>query len=363
MAEPKTTNLRGAAGRQARQRAQKEQEGDIETLVAELETRVDRLRASYDQYFVGIEKVPPHVQIKDVERRFQELRKIQIRNTALRFKFQTVLQRHNTYQTYWQRIVRQIEEGTYKRDLRRAAERFGPTKRSGGREIEIDVEFDDLMSEDADLDKLLGDARQSSDDHDTLPPAAPNMPAAQALKIPPRNDAHRLLSLDDPGDEFAFASPKQLAPIAAAPLPPRGKGLVPPLAPPAATKPPPVSPAAQAPAVPKRKSSPPPAKEAALAARMQRNSSRPPANAPLKPPPRKPDADLSDARLRQLYSQYIEAKRARQESTAALTYDSLAKTLLDSSAKLKEKHGGKKVDFEVAVKDGKTILRPVVKEK
>src|SRR6476646_8814370 len=98
---------------------------------------------------MGIEKLPPHVQIKDVERRMQDLRKIQIRNTALRFKFQTTLQKYNTYQSYWQRIVRQIEEGTYKRDIRRANERFGTGKRPGrAAEIEIDVELGELMSED-----------------------------------------------------------------------------------------------------------------------------------------------------------------------------------------------------------------------
>jgi hypothetical protein len=67
------------------------------------------------------------------------------------------------------------------------------------------------------------------------------------------------------------------------------------------------------------------------------------------------------ARVRQLYKQYVEAKRSRQESTAAITFDGLARSLRDSSEKLKQKHGDKQVDFEVAVKDGKTILRPVVK--
>jgi hypothetical protein len=52
---------------------------------------------------------------KDVERRIYSLRKEQIRNTALRFRFQMILQRYNTYQTHWQRICREIENGTYKR--------------------------------------------------------------------------------------------------------------------------------------------------------------------------------------------------------------------------------------------------------
>jgi hypothetical protein len=70
--------------------------------------------------------------------------------------------------------------------------------------------------------------------------------------------------------------------------------------------------------------------------------------------------ELADERVRQLYSQYVESKRKQNESTAGVTYDGLAKSLRESSARLREKHG-KSVDFEVAVKDGKTILKPVVK--
>lgn len=65
--------------------------------------------------------------------------------------------------------------------------------------------------------------------------------------------------------------------------------------------------------------------------------------------------------MRQIYSELVETKRRQKESTAAVTYEAMVKTLRESSAKLKEKHAGRSVDFEVTVKDGKTILRPVVK--
>src|ERR1700759_5563133 len=90
------------------------EQAEIEMRVGGPEPRVARLRALYDQYFMGIEKLEPTVPKKDVERRFQQLRKEQIRNTALRFKFQTIMQRYNTYQTYWMRICRQTREGTYR---------------------------------------------------------------------------------------------------------------------------------------------------------------------------------------------------------------------------------------------------------
>jgi hypothetical protein len=96
-----------------------------------------------------------------------------------------------------------------------------------------------------------------------------------------------------------------------------------------------------------------------------RHSSPPPppagqARPPPAPAPRATSEDLSEARVRQIYAQYIEAKRRGNESTAAITYEAVAKSLRESSAKLRQRHG-KAVDFEVATKDGKAILKPVIK--
>src|SRR6478672_10336332 len=74
---------------------------------------------------MGIERLEPMTLRKEVDRRLWALRREQIRNTGMRFKLETTIQRYNTYQQYWQRIVREIENGTYQRDLGRAAARFG----------------------------------------------------------------------------------------------------------------------------------------------------------------------------------------------------------------------------------------------
>src|SRR5262245_46572107 len=93
----------------------------------ELETRLERLRALYEQYFLGIEKLEPAIPRKDVDRRIYVLRREKIRNTGKRFKLQTLISRYNTFQQYWQRICREIENGTYKRHLLRAEKNIGPT--------------------------------------------------------------------------------------------------------------------------------------------------------------------------------------------------------------------------------------------
>ncbi len=64
--------------------------------------------------------------------------------------------------------------------------------------------------------------------------------------------------------------------------------------------------------------------------------------------------------MRQIYAEYLDVKRRQNESTAAISYQSVAKSLRESGDRLRQKHG-KPVDFEVTVKDGKTILRPVLK--
>ncbi|MDI3290891.1 hypothetical protein QHF83_46690, partial [Polyangium sp. 15x6] len=98
---------------------------EVDRALEDLDSRIERLRALYEQYFLGIEKLEPLVPRKELERRIMLLRREQIRNTALRFKFQTLIQRYNTFQQYWSRVAREIENGTYQRDVLRAAARFG----------------------------------------------------------------------------------------------------------------------------------------------------------------------------------------------------------------------------------------------
>ena len=332
------------------------EQAEIEENVKELETRLDRLRSLYEQYFMGIEKIEPNVPRKDVERRFQTLRREQIRNTALRFRFHMVLQRYNTYQAYWMRICRQIEEGTYKRDLRAkvqgVANGAGAPKRRRRRGA---PEADEAPEVDA-----IEDGGEIDVSFSVPPPAAMPAPPPLAISIPraPPLPSAAAPAARPPVPALLQEKMRLLAaqiaakkPVAGAPPPVPQR---PPLAAPPVAPPPPVIKAQSAtaslratpPSVP-----PPPAARAAPR----------PAPPPPLPKPERAPGELSDERVRQLYTQFVDTKRKQQESTAAVTFDGLAKTLRESTAKLKEKHSGKSVDFEVTVKDGKTILRPIVK--
>jgi hypothetical protein len=104
---------------------------EIDKELEDLDTRIDQLRALYEQYFMGIERIEPQKPRQDIERKLKVLRKEQIRNTAQRFKFNVLVQRMNTMAQYWGRVVREMENGTFKRDVIRAAARFGETALTG----------------------------------------------------------------------------------------------------------------------------------------------------------------------------------------------------------------------------------------
>lgn len=92
----------------------------FEAILADAELRVRRLRHLYDMWFQGIERREPQDRRREFEQMVSTMRREPPRNTALRFRFDQLVMRYHTYTTYWQRVARQIEEGTYKRDLMRA---------------------------------------------------------------------------------------------------------------------------------------------------------------------------------------------------------------------------------------------------
>ncbi|WP_437761916.1 MXAN_5187 C-terminal domain-containing protein [Sorangium sp. So ce281] len=489
--------------------------GEVERELEELETRIERLRALYEQYFMGIERLEPLIPRKDVERRIWVMRREQIRNTGLRFKFQMLIQRYNTFQQYWGRISREIENGTYRRDVIRAAKRVGakealtivgrkraeryaelaeeqetarePVHRaddSGDQdEIDVDDEAVTLAPPPLPAASLLGKrslaalaaeqpapraavapltapeassaAPASSPVRPALaPPAMPQ--AAAAVKPAPLGGLPRGLGLTRPQQKPAESKPAEAKPAEASPAgarpparpaadkaqpaagansrqrlaelaaemraqrtkagdaakaaagPPDALTDVAPEPPPAPKRPPPPGPVKPSPGAPaeapataageakgtgarrqervhserppsarRRRSTAPPAAEAGAASGARhtapRTPSRPPeaARAGLDaavrarpaPPQRSAarDDELPEQRLRQIYAKYVETKRAARESTAGVTYERLAESLRAQAAKLRATNPAKSVDYDVVVKDGKTLLKPILK--
>ena len=339
---------------------------EISQLIGELEERVERLRALYDQYFMGIERLEPMILRKDVDRRLWALRREQIRNTGLRFKLETTIQRYNTYQQYWQRIVREIENGTYQRDLGRAAQRFGENA------VTAFAKRRQKMFEKGKAKRAERDAQRT---RSSMPPPASDEaePPSESYDVDFEDSG---TSAEQPPLALDLGSSSEsslkVAPVS---LPgPSGPAIARPPAPPA-----PALPGAKAPlralsppgpdrpAVKVTPASPGTMREVPGPGSPLPKPAPPPARPPLPsqsearaPAPSAPDEALSATRLRQIYGQYVDAKRKANESTAALTFEKVAANLREAATQLRAKHKGA-IDFEVVLKNGKPILKPVVK--
>ncbi len=275
---------------------------EFEIRLSDAEVQLSRIKHLYEQWFQGIERIEPQIPRKQFDRALHELRKIKPRNTALRFRFQTLIQRYTTLQTYWRRIGRQIEEGTYRRDLLRARRRRealrAEREREHGRGSTSPVELD--PNEDVNVERLIEDASDRLDEllQDTTPPAK------DKGTPPPKRTA-----AESPATA-TFGKPKPRPPT-----PKRDKS---------------------SPAIASNRRAPPP-----IAARSK---------------------GPGEARMRQIYESYVDAKRRNNERTDKIDYETVAKSLRKMVPKLDRKHKGKRIDFKVVVKDGKVGLKPVVKK-
>jgi hypothetical protein len=70
---------------------------------------------------------------------------------------------------------------------------------------------------------------------------------------------------------------------------------------------------------------------------------------------------VSDDQIQGIYMRYLDARRQNQERTDNVKLETVAKTVRDMLPKLAQKHAGKRIDFEVVVKDGRVALKPVAK--
>lgn len=305
---------------------------EFEELISDLSARLDHLKAMYEQWFQGFERLPP-VKLRDkLERDLKAARRRQPLNTALKFKFQTLWQRWNTLSTHWARVTRQIEEGTYYRDVQRMKRRRKrrdqrQQKAAAAMEIDVDLENFDLEAEiGAAMDALQMPGpeplpEEKTEPNITLPgamsaspPAPPPAALKQARKLSRHEDA--ISSMPPPVPKAAAKRVSKGAMAAAASLPPP----VPKSAKPAAPKP----------AVPK--------------------------------PAKKKRSGPSDAEMRAIYDEYVKARRKNKERVDNLQYEKLAKQIRQTVPKLQEKHKGKKIGFEVVVRNGRVGLKPVTKE-
>lgn len=320
---------------------------------AALEVELAELRAAYEQYFSGIERIAPLKRHEALKRRFRKLRGSFIRQTATKFRINSLYSKYLTYERQWEKILQQREDGTYRPDLERARRRAqrlqgAAEKREGRKEgpgrqtLELDI-TEDVSLDDFDFSEFDAPAAPSKappppeDEFDALlssltesPSPAPAPPTSTA----PASSGSRPISPTPAARPVSGA-----APAAPRPIPTR-----------AGTTSPPRPPTGGVPAVggvPRPGGAPKaPASGAASAAPRPVSTSA---------------SGVSDAKLRAVYDAYVNAKRRCNEDVSALSFERVASELRQEVGAVTRRSGAKSVEFKVVIKDGRAELRTLPK--
>lgn len=356
---------------------------EYEELMADAEAKLERLRGTYEQYFQGLERIEPNIQKKKVERLFFQLVQEKPRGSTLRFRANQLIQKWSTYQMYWRRVCRQIEEGTFRRHVERAKKhkeriekerkgrgslRTGSAPKEGPRAMELDMDLNieldmnefaaELTRDPEPLPASAGDdlpfvterpaARPEHEEEATAARAAAVAAITSSAKTPYKPPAPKLPP--GLGAKPAVPAPKlAAAPPAAAASP----------APPAPVRPPP--PGVTSLAAPPKKPAPPPPPSPGVMSRKP-PAPPPPARAAASPAPKAaPAAALGDADVRRVYERYVEARKNNNERVDNVKFEKVKDQIAKMLPDLEKKHQGKKIDFDVVVKDGKVGIKPVAK--
>jgi hypothetical protein len=70
---------------------------------------------------------------------------------------------------------------------------------------------------------------------------------------------------------------------------------------------------------------------------------------------------FSSQDVERVYNQFVAARGRNAERTDNVKRETIEKTIRTMLPQLEQKHAGKKIDFEVVVKDGKVALKPTAK--
>lgn len=97
-----------------------------------IENDLKEMKHEYELFFTGETRIPPEKLRKKVQKEFNTLTNEHITNTHLRFRMQSLLARFNSYQRLWDRIMFQIDQGTYKPNQFKADLRVGTFDKESG---------------------------------------------------------------------------------------------------------------------------------------------------------------------------------------------------------------------------------------
>jgi len=100
------------------------QQEQLSAELDKLDEDMTNLQVLYEKYFLGIDRMPPDEPRRKLSKRLRELRTTPVRNTGVKFRINTLFAKLISFERLWDRTLREIEEGTYKRDVFKAKYRM-----------------------------------------------------------------------------------------------------------------------------------------------------------------------------------------------------------------------------------------------
>lgn len=93
---------------------------DLRQELDRLEERIADLKVQYEQYFTGIVALPPDKLHAEVKRTIRQLTAAPFRSSEVNYRLRTIKGRYLSFDEYFQRVMKQREEGVYHRDVFKA---------------------------------------------------------------------------------------------------------------------------------------------------------------------------------------------------------------------------------------------------
>lgn len=85
-----------------------------------LEEQLSELKTQFELYFTGIAPLPPDKLHDTVRRHIRLLNSAPFKNSEMGFRLKSLKNRYQSFHTYFQRVMREKEAGTYVKDLFKA---------------------------------------------------------------------------------------------------------------------------------------------------------------------------------------------------------------------------------------------------
>ena len=286
------------------------EEEELEQLLKDLSGRMDRLRALYEQYFMGIEKVPPLQVQKDVVRLVYRLQQTKLRRAESKFRAQSLIQRYNSQKAYWQRSLREMEEGKHRTQKSKARRR-----------------------------KTIDEHGLSMADYRAINMVRSTMGDEAANEAEEARKAKRKAEVADAATDFMAMLDGGTKPGSVAEIP--------------------EPPAPDAKPVPdiRGMSVDDVTKKADMLKELRR---RVKTGAGLEGANRRQEVAAAPRDVdREIYDRFVSERQKLNLSVDKLSFDAVKSSLEKQRAKTRAKHNCARVDFDVVVKDGNAFLKPI----